>query len=534
MTSPESHQTGLEVTASPWSPFKILVFRYLWLATLISNTGSWMHEVGAGWLMATLTASPFMVALMQTATSLPVFLLAIPAGALADIFDRRIYLITAVTWMMVIALALGVLTVTGATNEWILVTLTFALGIGTAMIMPALAAITPELVPRPELHKAVALNAMGINVSRAVGPALAGVIIAAAGSGAVFLINTATFLLVVVVLWKWKRQTHQSNLPAERFITAIRTGLRFASHATALQATLVRSLGFFIFASALWALLPLVAKDLLHGGPKTYGVLLASIGAGAVAGALVLPAIRVRYSSDQMVAGATVIYSIAMLGTGFLKQIPVGMVLMAICGAAWITMISTVSTATQLSLPNWVRSRGLSIMLATLMGSLAFGSILWGSVAKYFSISAALTAAALCAMTAVLFTRRWHISQIEKIDLTPSMHWDMPITHAEITHNRGPVMVVVHYRVLPKRRDEFLALIQELGRSRKRDGAYAWDVMEDVKDPEHFIEYYLVESWLEHLRQHERVTNADKMLQDKIKSHLQDRSQPDISHFVGA
>ena len=505
----------------------------MWLATVVSNIGSWMHEVGAGWLMAELSTSPIMVALVQTATSMPVFLLAVPAGALADIFDRRLYLITAVFWMMFIAFVLGILTLAGITNEWILVVLTFALGIGTAMMMPAMASITPELVPRHELHKAVALNAMGINISRAIGPACAGVIIAAAGSGAVFLINAVSFLLVVVVLWKWQRQVQKSNLPAERFFSAIRTGVRFVMHAATLQAALVHSFSFFIFASALWAMLPLVARDLLQGGPRTYGILLAAIGVGAVAGALILPAIRSRFNGDQMIAGATIIYALAMLVTGHLNHFLPNIIFMAICGVSWIIMISTLSTTAQLSLPNWVRSRGLAIMTAILMGSLAFGSIIWGSVAKYTGITVALTAAAIGALIALVFSYRWRIGGVEKFDLTPSMHWNMPVTHEQITHDRGPVMVVVHYRIIPDNRDEFLALMHELSRIRRRDGAYAWDVLEDVKDPVHFIEYYMVESWLEHLRQHERVTNTDKMLQEKIKQLLVDKKQPEVTHFVG-
>jgi len=505
----------------------------MWIANVISNIGSWMHEVGAGWLMATMSGSPLMVALMQTATSLPVFLLAIPAGTLADIFDRRIYLITAITWMMCIAGILGLLTLAGFTNEWILVTLTFALGIGTAMMMPAQAAITPELVPRPELFKAVALNAMGINLSRAIGPALAGVIIAMAGSWAVFLINAASFLLVVMVLWTWKRQTQKSNLPAERFISAIRTGVRFALHAATLKATLIRSLSFFIFGSSLWAMLPLVAKELLQGGPQTYGILLAGIGVGAVAGALLLPAARARYSSDQLIGGATVIYAVSMLVIGHLNKLLPDLLSMAVCGAAWITMISTISTAAQLSLPNWVRSRGLAITLAILMGSLACGSLIWGAVAKYTSITVALTTAAVGALLALALCYRWRISGVEMIDLTPSLHWEMPVTHDQITHNRGPVMVVVHYRLDAVNHDEFLALVHELGRSRRRDGAYAWDVLEDAKDPTHYIEYYMVESWLEYLRVHERVTITEKILQDKIKQLLIEKKKPEVTHFVG-
>ena len=492
-----------------------------------------MHDMGAGWLMAILSASPVMVALVQTASTLPVFILAIPAGALADIFDRRVYLITTIMWMMGIALVLGILTLAGITNEWILIIFTFALGIGTAMMLPALAAVTPELVPRQELHKAIALNAMGMNVSRAIGPALAGVIIAAAGTGAVFLINAVSFSLVILVLWYWKREVVKSSLPAERFITAIRTGVRFALHAPALHATLFRSFGFFIFASALWALLPLVAKDLLGGGPQTYGILLASIGVGAVAGALLLPGIRIRYSIDQLAVRATIVYAVAMFITGFIHHLAASIICMAVCGATWITMVSIISTAAQLSLPNWVRSRGLSVSMATLMGSLAFGSIIWGNVAEHFSIPVALTSAAAGVILAAYLTRNRHLSGIENIDLTPSMHWDMPVTRNPITHSRGPVMVMVHYYVNHAQKTDFLSLVHLLGRARKRDGAYAWDVMEDVRDPDHYIEYYMVESWLEHLRQHERVTNEEKYLQEKISALLVAGKIPEVTHFIG-
>jgi MFS family permease len=301
------------LTTSPWVPLHNRVFRMLWLASIASNIGSWMHEVGAGWLMTTLAPSPLMVALVQAATTAPVFLLALPAGALADIIDRRRYLIASQIWMMLVAGTLGVLTLLDATTAPILLILTFALGIGTAMMMPAWGAITPELVPRTDLQAAIGLNTMGMNVSRSVGPALAGLIVASLGPGVVFLLNAFSFLGVIAVLKHWQRAPRVSELPAERVVGAIRAGLRYARHSPELRAVFIRCSAFFIFASASWALLPLIVRQELQRGPGTYGVFIACIGIGALVGALLLPRIHTRISRDSIVAVATGLYAIAML-----------------------------------------------------------------------------------------------------------------------------------------------------------------------------------------------------------------------------
>ncbi|MFQ5660815.1 MAG: MFS transporter [Gammaproteobacteria bacterium] len=526
-------QNNKTAVASPWSPLQIPLFRSLWCVTIISNVGTWMHDVGAGWLMTSLAPSPVMVALIQTATTLPIFLLAMPAGALADIFDRRRYLITALMWMMMVAGVLGILTLNGVTNAWILVALTFAMGIGTAMMLPAWAAVTPEIVPRSELQRAISLNSMGMNVARAIGPALAGIIISMAGSGAVFIINSISFLFVVAVLWRWRRVPTSSSLPAERFLSALKSGVRFARHSTTLHATLVRNVGFFLFTSALWALLPLVARQLLGGGPQTFGALVASIGTGAVLGALLLPRLRSRFSSNQLVTGATVLFSCAMIAIAYLHQLALSMAAMALCGVAWISVISSLQVAAQMALPDWVRSRGLAVFMTILMGSMAAGSLLWGKVAAQTSIPFALVTAAAGAIIAALLTWRWSISNIENIDLTPSMHWTTPLTHDRVTHDRAPVMVLVHYHVKADKQAEFMTTIHELGQIRRRDGAYAWDVLEDAEKPGYYLEYYMVESWLEHLRQHERVTNADQLLQERLRRLLVDNQSPPVTHFVG-
>ncbi len=374
-------------SSSAWSPLRLPVFRWLWIATLASNVGTWMHDIGAGWLMTSLSPSPVMVAMIQTATTLPIFLLAMPAGALSDIVDRRRFLIVVQVWMGLVAAALGILTLTGITTAWTLLLLTFAMGVGTAMMMPAWAAITPEVVPRSELQPAIALNSLGINVARAIGPALAGFIISFAGTGTVFVLNALTYLGVIVVLFLWRRHVAASGLPAERFVGAIRAGFRFARHAPELQAAVLRGLSFFLFASASWALLPLVARQLENGGPQTFGTLVAAIGAGAVLGAFALPRLRKRLSRDALVAAATLVYSAATASLAFIDQLALLCLAMAMSGVAWITVMSSLQVAAQMALPDWVRSRGLAVFMTIFMGSMAAGSLAWGTVAELTSIS---------------------------------------------------------------------------------------------------------------------------------------------------
>ena len=518
--------------ASAWSPLKIPLFRALWLATIASNIGTWMHDIGAGWLMTSLSPTPVMVALVQTATTLPILFLALPAGALADIVDRRRYLLVIQVWLAGVAALLALLTFAGMTTAWLLVALTFAMGIGAAMMMPAWAAVTPELVPRAELQGAIALNSMGMNVARAIGPAIAGVVVSAAGTGAVFALNAVSFLGVMAVLFMWKREAAATTLPAERFFSALRTGFRFARHHGPLQSAVIRGIEFFLFASAPWALLPLIAKDLIGGGPQTFGILVAAIGAGAVLGALMLPRLRKKVSKDMLVAGATVLYAVAMLALAYLTNLPSLVVAMALSGMAWIAVLSSLQVAAQLALPNWVRSRGLAVFMAAFMGSMALGSLMWGNVAQQTSIATALVVAATGAVLAIGLTCRWKIGTIEDIDQTPSMHWPCPVTHEGVTPDRGPVMVTIGYRVQDAQRDAFLSVVRDLSKRRKRDGAFAWGVLEDTAAPNRFVEYFMVESWLEHLRQHERVTNADRVLQESVRGMLVADSEPEIMHYV--
>ncbi|MGH8033795.1 MAG: MFS transporter [Lysobacterales bacterium] len=518
--------------SSALSPLNMPLFRRLWLAALASNIGSWMHDIGAGWLMTTLSPTPVMVSLVQTATTLPVFLLALPAGALADIVDRRRYLLGVQLWLALVSGLLGVLTLGGVTTAWILVAMTFAMGLGSAMMMPAWSALVPRLVPRTELASAITLNSMSVNVARAIGPALAGVIVSFAGSGPVFILNAVSYLSVIYVLFRWQGQAERSELPRERFFSAIRSGYRFARHAPDLQVALVRGMGFYIFSSASWALLPLVVRILAGGGPQFFGVMVASLGVGAVSGAFALPKLRETFSRDVLVAAASICYAGMMVVLATVVWPYVLCLAMAVSGFAWITVLSSLQVTAQLALPDWVRSRGLAIYVMVFMGSMAFGSLLWGRVAEETSITAALEIAAAGTVLAVAVTWRWQLSKTANVDLSPSMHWPALTLHDSNLDKRGPVLVTVQYEVVADKADEFLLTIHRLGKSRRRDGAFAWGIFEHTEKSNDFIETFNVESWLEHRRQHERVTDAERVLQAEIQSFLVPGSRPLVSHYL--
>jgi MFS family permease len=517
---------------SPWAPLQHKVFRMLWIASVVSNIGTWMHEVGAGWLMTSLAPTPLMVALVQAASSAPVFLLALPAGALADIVDRRRYLIASQIWMLASAGILGVLTLAGLTTAPILLIFTFALGIGTAMLMPAWGAITPELVARSELQAAIGLNTLGMNVSRSVGPALAGLIVALAGSGMVFLLNALSFLAVIAALVSWKREPKQSELPAERVLGAIRAGLRYARHSPELKAVLIRGAAFFVFASASWALLPLIVRQQLHQGPGTYGLFLACLGIGAIIGALLMPQINARMSRDKIVASATVLYSFAMLALAHSGNVYAAGAAMLLTGTAWISVVSSLMTAAQTALPGWVRARGLALFWVVFMGGMAAGSALWGQVASLIGIPYALSVAAVSTVIGIAASWHYRIGKHDIQDRSPFVSATTPFIASDIESDRGPVMVLVEYFIAPAQQPEFTKMMKQLRRIRRRDGAFMWELFNDTEHPDRIVECFMVESWLEHLRQHERATVTDSEVIAKIKTYHQGSVPPQVTHLV--
>lgn len=527
----DRHDAPARAAVSPWSPLGNALFRNLWLATIVSNVGTWMQDVGAGWLMTSLSSSPSLVALVEAADSIPVMLLALPAGAVADIIDRRRLLIFVQGYLLLVAGTLGVLTFLELTSAWVLLGFTFALGVGAALAMPAWSAVVPDLVGADELPAAVALNGIAINVSRAVGPAIAGLLVAAVGPWLVFALNALSYIGIIAVLVRWRHEHRKSSLPAERFLSALRIGVRFVMHAPPLKVVLVRGGAFFVFASATWSLFPLIVRQELGRGPEIYGLLLTCIGVGAVSGAMVLPRVRAKLSRDVLVAGASVLYALAALALAYVQVVSLLAVAMLATGVAWISILSALQVSAQLALPPWVRARGLAAFVVIFMGGMALGSILWGQVATRIGIPAALTAAALGMVAATVLTWRFKLGDHSVIDFSPTMDWALPVL-AETPEPDVPVMVTIDYRIRPDKRVEFVAAMQDVREMRKRNGAYFWQLFHDSEDPTHFVETFMDESWLEHLRQHERASVADREIQRVAKQYLAEGQATKSSHWL--
>lgn len=520
---------------SAWSPFRHRAFALLWVATLISNIGTWMHDVGAGWLMTTLNPSPAIVVLVQAATTAPIFLFALFAGALADRVDRRRFLLLVNLGLAGITGAMAALTAAGVMTPALLLAFTFAIGTGAALMAPAWQAVVPSLVPRESLQPAIALNSMGINIARAIGPALAGFLISAVALSAPFVVNATSYLVIMAALLLWKPQAGPAmTLPPEPLFGAMATGLRHASRNGALKATLLRSFGFFTFGSAYWALLPLVARGLEGGGAEIYGVLLAAIGGGAVAGALALPSIRNRIDANRLVAVGTLITAAAMVLLGLAASAAMALPAAVLGGLGWITVLTSLNVSAQTALPNWVRARGLAITLMVFFGCMSVGSAAWGQVATATSISTALLVAAAGAVLAIPFTWRAKLGQGEAIDLSPAMSWPEPVVAEDLdaAPDRGPVMVTIRYRIDEADTPAFLAAMHELSDERYRDGAHDWGVYQDAADPGVWIEWFFLPSWTEHLRQHERATKHDQDTHARTRTFHRGAEPPEVSHFL--
>lgn len=513
-------------------PLRHPPYAVIWTATVVTNIGWWMYTAAAAWLMTELSINPLMVSLVQVVSSLPMFLLALPSGAMADMVDKRRLLIFAECGIFAIATTFAVLVWLDRVTPFTLLLFTFLLGGGAATVAPPLQSIVPLLIKRrDELPVAVALNSVGVNISRAIGPALVGVLTVSIGVAAPFWINAvANFGSIGALLWWSPPQERRSRLPAERFVAAIRTGARYARNNPPLRATLFRALAFFLFASAYWALLPLVARTQISGGPTLYGLLLSAIGGGAIIGAMVLARLRATFSPNTLAAGATLGTALALTLFGVAREPWTALSASLLAGGCWIVAVSSLNVSAQFALPDWVRGRGLAIYVTTFAGSMALGSVLWGGLASIIGLSMTHFTAAACSVLAIPPTRRWKLQGSGVLNLSPSMHWPTPIVAGQIEHNAGPVLITNEYVVRPEERELFLTALYLLSAQRRRDGAYAWGVFEDIAVPCKFIETYLLESWLEHLRQHERVTKADHALEERVYSYLV--NEPKTTHLI--
>ena len=489
-----------------------------------------MQNVGAAWLMSSVSASPMMVALIQSATSFPAFLLSLPAGALADIVDRRRLLLFTQGWMLLAACLLGALTLAGMSTSWVLLALTFAIGVGAAMNSPAWQATLPELVPPRDLRPAVALNAISGNLARAVGPALAGFVIAAAGAGLVFLLNALSFLGVVLVLYRWRPVRPSSRLPAERTLGAMRAGLRYVRYAQPLRAVLWRTGTFIVFGSTLWALLPVLSRNLGFGSTG-YGLLLGCFGAGAVTGGMSLPKVRQKQSTDSLLGAAIVLLAAVNLCLAYVRSFSGLCLVMAMGGLAWIVIMSSLNAAAQTTVPAWVRARALAVYQLVFQGGVAFGSALWGAVASKFDLPTAFMAGGIGLILGLVLTSRFRLQAGEALDLTPSVHWPEPAIVIEHPPEDAAVLVTVEYRIDPKQANEFALTMEALKVIRLRDGGMNWGLYQDSVDPSRVVESFVVESWAEHQRQHERVTQTDLAVEAAVRS-FHHGERPKVSHLV--
>jgi len=516
---------------STWSPFARPLFRALWIASTASHIGSYMTDVAQGWLMSSLTLSPLTVSLLLTAESLPFFALGLPAGALADIVDRRRLLVVTQLAMAFAVATLAVVTITGVVTPWMLLALAFALGIATALNDPAWYAIVPELLPNAELAAGVTLNGVGINVARTLGPALGGFVVAAAGPGIVFVLDALSFLGVVLVVLAWRRERSQSVLPAERMVGAIRAGLRFARHSPPLRRVLLRTFLFMVCGAGVMALMPLLARETGHGAIG-FGLLLGALGVGAVSGAALLPRVRARVSSGALIGGGSVVFAAVTAAAATQHDLLVLCPIMLVGGAAWISVLSTLSVGAQQASPPWVKARALAVYLIVLQAGIAGGSAIWGLVASrgglraaYFGIAGALV------LGAALAARLRPVAD-ETADHTPARHWPTPVVAGQPSLEAGPIMVQVEYSVEPDCAGGFRSAIAELGRSRRRDGAVEWWLFQDTADPSRFVETWIEETWADHLRNHERVSVAYREIEQRVRDLTRSGTTPMTRHFI--
>jgi predicted MFS family arabinose efflux permease/quinol monooxygenase YgiN len=520
-------------SASPFAPFRHGAYALLWTATLLSNIGTWMHDVAAAWLMTSLAPSPFFVALVQAATTAAMALFALPAGAMADLFDRKRLLISLKLISGSLAFLLATLTWSGLTTPALLLTITFLMGITAALVAPVWQAIVPSLVPREVLPQAVAMNSMGINVARAIGPAIGGAIVVAAGAAWAFAVNGVSELVIIAALLLWKPRAAPRKPHGERFLPAIVAGLRYAGASPDLRTILLRAAAFFLFASAFWALLPVLVRGPMGGAATHYGAMVSAVGAGAVLGALSMPVLsRLLGGGDALVRAGSIGMAVVLVLLAAFPSTWAGLAAAVLAGLAWILVLSSLNVAAQNALPDWVRGRGLSIYGLAFFGSMTVGALGWGVLAEAAGVRAALAVAGIGLVAALLGVRGWQLPA-GGADLAPGGLWPEPAVSAAFDDTGGPVMVTVEYRIAPDDRAAFLAAIQMLEGERRRNGAYAWGVFEDAADPGRFVESFEEASWSEHLRHHARVTKADADIDARVKAFHQGEG-PLVRHLIAA
>ncbi|HLX80737.1 MAG TPA: MFS transporter [Burkholderiales bacterium] len=518
---------------SAWAPLRHHGYRILWLSSFAALTGSWISDSTAAWLMTSLSPSPLYVALVSSAITLPILLMALPAGALADLFDRHSVLIATQVWVTGVSLTLFAVSLAGKMTAELLLALTFAHGIGGAIRLPVVASMTPNLVPRAELPNALALHGVSYNGARVVGPVLAGLLLVWIGGPWVFLVCALISVAVTIAFGKGTRQQRASSLPNERFVAAMRLGLQFARQTPAMVAALAHVCVYTFFAVIMQALLPLVARDRLAGNAGTYTLLLSALGIGAIASVIVLPNLRRRLTRDQLLVTFAVMQAIATVTLSQATSAWIAAPALFFGGGAWVATFNTLSITAQMSLPDWVRARGTAVFLASGMVGATAGAFVWGQVASMASIERAMEISACGSLIALaLVLRRYRLGSLRESDLTPAQVTPEFAAGATIEGDQGPVMVTIEYQIDPARAGEFSKVMAASRRWRLRHGALHWGMYRDVLDPGRYIEHFLVDSWLDRLRQIERLTAEDMALRDRKNAFHLGAEPPVMRHLL--
>ena len=504
----------------------------LWAATLASNLGGLVQAVGAGWMMTTLTSSYVMVALVQAATTLPIMMFSLASGALADNFDRRVVMLVAQALMMVASAVLAVIALLGMMSPWTLLAITFVLGCGTALHNPSWQASVGDLVPREVLPEAVTLNSMGFNLMRSVGPAIGGIIVAAAGAGAAFIVNAVSYTPLIAALWRWTPPARTATLPREEFFSAMSAGLRYVAMSPNLAKVIARAFLFGFAAIAVLALLPVIASRLPGGGALVYGTLLGSFGIGAIFGGMANAGIRKRLSNEAIVRAACAGMALATIGMALSSSAVASHFLLLPAGACWVLALSLFNVTVQLSAPRWVVGRALSLYQAATFGGLATGAWTWGALADRFDLATSLATAGGALVLAALVGLRLRVPEFGSLDLSPLEQFREPRLRLGLKARSGPIMIMVDYEIAQEDIPAFLATMVERRRIRLRDGARQWVLLRDLENPETWTESYHVATWVEYIRHNQRRTQADAEVTSRLLALHKGPQRPRVHRMI--
>jgi len=517
---------------SPLAPLKHQTYRTIWFASIASNFGGLIQAVGAAWMMTALSSSENMIALVQASTSLPIMLFSLVSGALADSFDRRRIMISAQLLMLTASVMLTVFAWSDWLSPWLLLFFTFMIGCGTALNNPSWQASVGEMVPREDLPAAVTLNSVGFNITRSVGPAIGGVIVAIAGAAAAFLVNTFSYFTLIYALIKWQPPKNTSTLPREQLLAAISAGMRYVAMSPNIGKVLVRGFLFGLSASAILALMPLVARDLVQGGPLTYGIMLGAFGVGAIGGALISARLREALSSEWIVRVAFLGFALSAAVTAVSTNAILTALVLTVSGASWVLALSLFNTIVQLSTPRWVVGRALSLYQTLTFGGIAVGSWLWGSLAENYGLSYSLLCSCVLMLFGVVVGFKLAMPAFASLNLDPLNRFVEPNLRLDIKPRSGPIAIMVDYEIDDSDLAEFMTLMVERRRIRLRDGAQNWTLMRDLENPDIWTEIYHVPTWVEYVRHNQRRTQAGAESWDGILKLHRGDTRPRVHRMI--